>query len=326
MKSDSKNSHQNDGETADGSLAGNVPTRPIIVRSILAAGLFAVALTLVTWIADGSSTAMRTATDLAMPVGLLWLLLFAVTFSLWKLNLRRVALASSSIFVLYTVLFNGLFAGAIVRSVEHPPTANPLFPNNKELPSSKDDAERFAAVVSLGGYAGVNRFGVDELGGDGQRFLVIAQLWHAGLVNRIICTGDSPLSDDPSAIARRMLVSVGVPGDAIIELGGENTTGEMKSLKEFFRTAPDNWSEPIDGGIAGGANDSTEIALVTSAFHMPRAMRLAKAEGLDFHPLPCSFSGRPSGEFSPRDLVPNAGAAKAAAVALKEILAKMLGR
>lgn len=286
------------------------------------AGVFAIFLCLATWIINGTSTAMRAATDLAMPVGLLWLAIFATAVAAFRFGDRRHFVAACLAFLVFGTLFNGRFAGSMMRNLEYPAQRHPLDPHFDQY---------FDAVISLGGYASVNRFGVDEVGTDGMRMLLAAQIWNAGLTNRIICTGASPISDDPSVIGRRLLESIGVPGNAIIELGGENTSGEMKCIREFLDEAPAGWAAPLDGvtpKTSNAVDDGTgpKIGLITSAFHLPRAMRLARAAGLEFQPLPCVYSGSPTETFSPRVLIPNAAAGKSLAVVLKEMLARLLGR
>jgi uncharacterized SAM-binding protein YcdF (DUF218 family) len=111
-----------------------------------------------------------------------------------------------------------------------------------------------------------------------------------------------------------LLESVGVPTAVIFKVPGENTTQEMKGLKEFFANPPTAFPK------------SGDTALMTSAFHMRRAMRLAKSHQLDLEPLPCGYRSGFFRRFSPRDMIPNADAASAFGTALKECLAGLVGR
>lgn len=67
-------------------------------------------------------------------------------------------------------------------------------------------------------------------------------------------------------------------------------------LSEFVRDTEDEVRQAKN--IAGGH----PVALVTSACHMPRAVRLASAAGLDVFPCPTDFLGKTSGNFSWNDL------------------------
>jgi len=172
----------------------------------------------------------------------------------------------------------------------------------------------FRAVIVLGGGAGVTQQQTKELNREGERIFSAAQLWHAGLVSSVICTGSTPSSaEHPRDISAELLQSVGVPTEVIFKAPGENTIQEMQALKEFLEAPPSGFPE------------SGEIGLITSAFHMRRAMRLASAKDLDFHPLPCGYRRAYRG-FSPKALIPDADAVAVFGSAFKEKLASLVGR
>ncbi|MDV6032612.1 MAG: YdcF family protein [Phycisphaera sp. RhM] len=292
-----------------------------LVVGILAAGLLAVSLVALTGIQGGRSPAERAATSLAMPIALIWLLLFAGTIACFIR--RRVPLATLFALAWLTVgiAFNGSVAGRFLRSLEYPAASDPA----ANLESTLD------AVVLLGGYAADNRFEVPQLGNDGQRLLFAAQLWHAGKTKTLISTGTATGDfRDPSLIGRELLTSIGVPDHVIFEVPGVNTDAEMVNLKAFFEDPPDQWLQLVgatrDKFSAGPQAGGPSIGLVTSAVHLSRAMRLANKRGLTFTPLGCDFNGRPAGRFEFRDLIPSSGAGRTFAVALKEQLARIVGR
>ncbi|TWU02504.1 YdcF family protein [Stieleria varia] len=283
-----------------------------VVSGLLVAGIVAALIVGATWSINGRGMAVRTATDLALPVGLLWLFFIAVTVGLWRSGFRKSAGFALLITLFFSLLFNVRFASAVMQSLEYPPQPD-LLTLDSGVKLELD------AVVTLGGSAAANRFGVPELGGDGQRLLLAAQLWHAGVAKKIICTGSSPTDDmPPSEISRTILESIGVPADVIIEIEGENTAGEMKNLKALLNQAGSNGLKQ--------ANAEPRIGLITSAFHLPRAMRLAESEGLELEPLPCAFAGQAPGAFSPREFIPSAGAGKTMSIAIKEYLARLAGQ
>ena len=69
-----------------------------------------------------------------------------------------------------------------------------------------------------------------------------------------------------------------------------------------------------------------ELGLVTSAWHMRRAVRLAHENKLAINPLPANFLGTET-QWDFRSLViPNANGFLQSQLAMKEILASLLGK
>ncbi|WP_182867287.1 YdcF family protein [Rhodopirellula sp. JC639] len=328
IKNNAKESQSFMGSHEDAATAPNSQeafARPIgwfraSLIGVVAAGVLAVAL--VTWagIQGGRSPAERTATSLVMPVAVIWLSLLAATIASAVRKCTPLAVTFAVAWLAFSIVFNGWVAGHFLRSLEYPATADPA----GQLTQPLD------AVVLLGGYAHDNRFDVPQLGHDGQRLLLAAQLWHAGKTKTLICTGTGTDDyRDPSRIGRQMLTSVGVPDHVIFEVPGVNTDAEMIHLKSFFEAPPDAWLQlvgPRRGSPAEASRRGDSIGLVTSAVHLSRAMRLAEKRGLEFTPLGCNFNGRPIATLSPRDMIPSAGAGRSFAIALKEQLAWVVGR
>jgi uncharacterized SAM-binding protein YcdF (DUF218 family) len=280
---------------------------------LLGAAAFAIAFALITWLQAGAAMAARTATEFAMPVGMLWSLLLAAVIH----TLMRRQWMSAFVFAIcwlgLAVGFNGWLAGRWIKTLEYDRNGDALETIEQPLD----------AVIVLGGYARLNRFEVAEVTCDGERIVSAAQLWHAGKVQTIVCTGSGGAgAADPATLGRDLLVSMGVPDEAIFEVPGENTSQEMIGLRQFFDSPPPDWQQKIGDDAA----KTDRVGLITSAFHMPRALRLAGQQALDFVPLPCSFRGGKDGQFTPRDLVPTAAAGKRFAIAWKETLARLVGR
>ncbi|TWU42604.1 YdcF family protein [Novipirellula artificiosorum] len=263
-------------------------------------GLFAVG----TWFYSGAAMAAGCATDLVMPVGLIWTFSLVASLVFFRAGRRWASAAMVGIFLLVSVSGNGWIADKFIHSVEMP---------RKTLQPA---AEPLRAVVMLGGSAGLAYDDVPELRDAGQRNWLTAQLWAAGKAQSVICTGTSPVAKmGPSEVGRVLFESIGIPEDKIFEVPGDNTSQEMKNLAAFFASPPKAF--PVTG----------EIGLVTSAFHMHRAIRLAEAEGIDFFiPLPCGYESSAPQDFSPRMLVPSAEAMDTFSHALKERLARIVGR
>ena len=244
-----------------------------------------------------------------MPLGFVWMSLFVLTFWLFLRGNRLESLLTIGLFALIAVAFNGTLASKLTSAIEKPRT---------ELYS--DDAPPYRALLLLGGSVDKAYDGVVELTSEGQRVVLAAQYWHAGRVQAIVCTGGQAVTENEphSRNVRGMLESLNVPADVIFEIGGRNTKGEMQALVTFFGEPPANLSS------------QGRVGLITSAFHMERAMRLADEAGLnravDLVPLPCCYRRRADYGFTPRMFLPHANSGDAFAIALKERLAAIAGR
>ena len=160
--------------------------------------------------------------------------------------------------------------------------------------------EPFDYVVVLGGGTGIAPDGRAQFGGAGDRVGYAAQLFLAGKAKNLVTTGDTLVLTgilarefeakyDPSEQTRQIWKDLGIPGDVIFELPGQNTSSEMAALKE----RPEWWKDKRCG-------------LITSAFHMPRALKLAEQAGVQVSPIGADYrAGR--GPFMVQDLMPNIG-------------------
>jgi uncharacterized SAM-binding protein YcdF (DUF218 family) len=274
-------------------------------RGIAASGLLCAVLLIATRIQNGANAAGHAVTEFLMPVGLLWLFLFAMAVVFFFKSKRRVCLLFVSAWIVLTLSFNMPVAIAFFGTIERPPT----------VALSADDLP-LRAVVVLGGAATTNDYGVDELTMDGERVFSAAQLWHAGETKAVICTGKNrdPSMPVPGQVARRLLVSVGVPDAAIFVVGGEDTEDEMKCLTEWLRDPPNSFES------------TGRIGLITSAFHMDRAIRKAREVSLDLVPLPVAYRCYQSQTVSIQSLIPTTPAGELVRVALKEHLARLIGK
>lgn len=290
--------------TTDDEQAPHVPSTPrCLTYAVGAAALLSSCLVAAGYFHAGTNMAIKIVTGLLMPVGLIWLFFFTggVLYAMQKR--RGLSLLFFGIWLTVGVLFNARVGQKFISSVEAP------------MPQIPPEAFPLRAVVVLGGGTMVNSFGTDELTRDGERVMSAAQLWHAGQTKAIICTGgvgDPNL--DGCSVSRRLLISVGVPSEVILELRGYNTVEEMASLKELFAQPPE---------ILRGDG---KLGLITSAFHMNRAMRLAKDQQLDFLSFPCSYRTSVDKPLTPRDFVPEVFGGGNVAMTLKEWLAALAGR
>ena len=157
-----------------------------------------------------------------------------------------------------------------------------------------------------------------EVNSAGDRVLYAAKLYRDGAAPAILASGgnvefSSSRGDSPAQEMKDLLVFIGVPEDAIwLQSDSENTHDDAVLSTEILK----------EKGI-------TEIILVTSAMHMPRASALFENQGLTVIPAPADFTiteqnwqsaFHPSvGEFF-LNLMPNASSLGLTTSSLKEYL------
>jgi uncharacterized SAM-binding protein YcdF (DUF218 family) len=140
-----------------------------------------------------------------------------------------------------------------------------------------------------------------------------AKLFHRGVARRIIVSGGSmsPLTAGPATseaeAMRRFLVDLGVPAEAIVSEGNSlNTLENIRNVRAMVG----------DG----------RVALVTSGYHMPRALKIARQGNLNVGAFPTDWrlpaEARPSWE----NWVPSIAAMAWSSISLREHIALMLDR
>lgn len=175
------------------------------------------------------------------------------------------------------------------------------------------------AIVILGGGTAPIEYPRQtvEVNAAGDRVLYGAALYRAGLAPIVVVTGGNlPWTDtyrNPAEDMRDLLVSLGVPEDAILVEGESDNTYENAALTRELL-------EPM--GVH-------KILLVTSAMHMPRSVPLFENQGFFTIPAPTDYNTtRPAGQrplsetwpdylFS---IFPNASALSDSSLALKEYI------
>ncbi|WP_339887280.1 MULTISPECIES: YdcF family protein [Rhodopirellula] len=322
----SSSSHAaNADEPVHSSIGSRTSWSDVVVSLIVPAALVLL-LVVVTWMQQGFVAGMRCGTDLIQPVGLVWLGMLALTvFAVrqWRRGTQSAAKALGwfACFILWWIVGNGDFANWMSGRVESPLQTEP-----SPALEQRDLDRPFDAVVVLGGGSSAIAPGFYELGRDGERVISAAQAYHAGATRKIIVTGSSTDGYEPPwKQSTQLLMSLGVPEDVIVRIEGVNTQAEMRSLKQLMDSPSSEMNELRQGN--GDSPEELKVGLITSAFHMPRAMRLAKASSLELIPLPCAF--RASSNERPwiaSSLVPGAGNLETVAKMIKETIAKMAGQ
>ncbi|MFK7817830.1 MAG: YdcF family protein [Planctomycetaceae bacterium] len=244
--------------------------------------------------------------QLAMPCGIVWVLLTLLCLQLRKSKGSPLFFLAAIAWVAFSVLGNGQTHRFLIRHLEGEYLSlRPL-----------EEDEPFEAIVVLGGGAGLGANGESQVNLFGSRIVLAARMYHSGLTKKIICTGQAikelaPDDPDPADHGERILTQLDVPKSAIEKSGGINTSKEMENLSKRF-------------------NKTQRIGLITSALHMNRAMRLARKNGLDFTPLPAGFRSPPKRDWTfgraMMSVLPHAEALSGNKWAMRELLARLVGR
>jgi uncharacterized SAM-binding protein YcdF (DUF218 family) len=175
----------------------------------------------------------------------------------------------------------------------------------------------YDAIVVLGGGiapAAPPYIPEPDLNDSADRIWQGARLYHRGVAPRIIVSGGNPTAEAGGAAVmseaeamRLFLLDLGVPAAAIvIEDRSLNTIQNINGVREL---------------VKGG-----RVALVTSAVHMPRALRLARIAGLDVAAFPTDWLAPPEVRASWENWLPNLDALSMSSGALWEIMANTFDR
>ncbi len=206
--------------------------------------------------------------------------------------------------VLLLVAGNRVFADWFVRTLE-----------GRYLQLDPFAGEPIGQAVLLGGATGETEAGGLQVNENGDRVVMAARLYHRGFVQKLFCSGvrcksRNRFASDEAEQSKRLLEDLGVPASAIELIGGLNTSEEMIAVAKVVAGQP--------------------IGIITSAWHLPRVLRLAKAVDIDATPIPCGFLSNLSRPRSWRaislDFVPNHRAMMMNTYAAKEHLAMLLSR
>lgn len=137
------------------------------------------------------------------------------------------------------------------------------------------------------------------------RLLTCVQLYHQYQLPIIVSGGQVYRTTGSEAlIARQILLDLGVPDQKIfVDKNSLNTTENARYVKKLLHEH--GFRRPV---------------LITSAFHLPRAVRQFKKAGIDILPYPADYHTNVTFRFSPRQLVPTSQALDDLSLALKEYL------
>ena len=254
----------------------------------------------------GQTMAEKSLTVLLQPVGLIWLGLSLVIyfFLLWRRYVP--ATACFLCWLLLTVAGNEIVCNSLAASLE-----------SRYYHINPYEGQPHQYGLVLGGSTSTGPNGQSQLSLEGDRLAVAGRMYHAGQIKKIICSGTNSFDNDqmknPTETAFEILQGLGVPAEDLIPLKGANTSQEMANLK--------NWiAEQRDAG-----DDPGRVALISSAWHLPRAQRLANKIELEVSPMPANFlSSDPS--VTPHVIVPGAYQIYVTSKIMKEYMARLAKR
>lgn len=212
-------------------------------------------------------TTQKLLARLLMPAGMLWLFLLAATLYFIRLGSWAAAGVVFAVTIFYSLAGNAWVGAWLIHKLEE---QSPPF-DWKEL-------AELDAVCVLGAGTEIGPNG-PQLSSAGDRVFVAARLYLQHKTGKLVCSGSSiPGIDqerDLAAETATLWRALSIPERDIIQLPQPTITKqEIAAYQELINT-----------------NGWNRVGLVTSAWHMPRAMRLAKAAGLDLVPLPADYRG-----------------------------------
>lgn len=238
---------------------------------------------------------------LVMPLGLLWTALFALVLGLVLKRRVREAAAVGAIWIVLTIGGNRPLADALLGWIEgEHALARPL------------EAGPLDAVIVLGGGT-EDRPGGVQLGASGDRVMLGARLYRRGVTPLLLVSG-APIAGlsehDAAAATRRIWRELGIPDEAIVTVEDARTTSEEARL--YAALIRERGFE--------------RVGLVTSAWHMRRALALFEAEGVRAEPLPADVRSEPVVWRGFYSVIPEGRAAHDVHTACWELVGRAVGR
>jgi len=239
---------------------------------------------------------------LLMPLGLIWLGLLAATVWAFRRRARGLGSALASLALALALLGNVQVGHAFMARLE------------SEIQSFGPDDPPLEAVFVLGGGSQVDAQGRPFLAEAGDRIAEAARLWHGGRTKILVASGASTEGGasqrNLGEETRELWKGLGIPGDAIrvIEEPCVITRDEVRAYRRL--KAKEGWQR---------------VGLLSSASHLPRAMALARREGLDVVPVASDRRGRVPA-FKLWYLVPQSEGLRETQSACWEWLGRSMGR
>lgn len=150
----------------------------------------------------------------------------------------------------------------------------------------------YSAGIVAGGFASPDADANGYFNSSADRFIQAVKLFKLGKIKHILISGGNGKTDVKSfreaGWVKGELIAVGIPDSVILTEDQSNNTSDnakfSKHILDSLRLPP-------------------PYLLITSAFHMPRALLTFKRSGLRVDPFPCNYNGGMD-SFSWDDLLP----------------------
>ena len=225
--------------------------------------------------------------QLLLPPGCLW---SAAAIGMWisaAYKNWRIATICAVTFCLLTLLGSRPLGNALLQHLA-------LQVHDQRQAFTNGSISAVQTAVVLGGGTVVNEHGQPALAASGDRLRLAAAGYHRGWYSTIIVTGSAiaglTYDPDPQGSARGLLVDMGVPHTAIIPINSQTrtTAEELDAISQWLQHHPNQ-----------------RLALVTSAWHLPRAMRLAQHRNIDDRLIPLAAEAIEPMPLTPEKLIPH---------------------
>ncbi|RYZ99052.1 MAG: YdcF family protein [Sphingobacteriaceae bacterium] len=210
---------------------------------------------------------------------LTWIIvLLLAAFIVKKPTLKYRLLITAVLFLL--IFTNPFLLGRVINCWDIPPQ----LANNKNT---------YSAAIILGGYASEDAAGRGHFNTSADRFIQAVKLKHTGKIEYLVITGGNA-SLNPTAFregewVRSQLPIFHIPDNAVLmENRSRNTIENAAYAKQLLNS---NKLKP-------------PYLLVTSAFHMRRAMYIFKKAGVQVEPYSCDYTSGHT--ISVADFIPDA--------------------
>lgn len=219
-----------------------------------------------------------------LPIGIVAILVLLAAWKKWRWAaiLAAVVLIGASTGVVANALLRPLESAYPARSIAGVPPAD--------------------AVLVLGGIMSpVKEIGLTTEWSEAvERFDAGVEIVRRGKARLLLFTGD-PRGSEGSALAREA-IERGIPREQIAVIGTVgNTVDEADQLRRH-----------------AAQHGLKRVLLVTSAWHMPRAMRLFRRAGVEIVAFPVDYRGLSNRTLPYLDWIPNAGSLEKTELALRE--------
>ncbi len=258
------------------------------------------------WSVAGRTMLEKSLKELVTPIGIVWLFLLLQIY--FAAIYRQGALFFCGLIAVLTLTIGGNYF--VVRALVHSIERDFFELDPFQVPP-------YDAVIVLGGGSEDKPNGLPQLTRAGERIAMAAKLYHAGQTQQIITSGTATFSaaerdQHPCEEARQILIQLNIPEDQIVMLRGDNTHEESVAIKK--------WLDQRDE-----EHRPARIGLITSAWHLKRALKLFERQSVQVEPVPADFMRGPF-RPNPSMIIPTADNLNNTATIIFEHLGRAIGR